>query len=163
MALYGIRAYALNGKRTSSLMAFNDKNLLRLPFNVIHCHFCLRHSATLYPVLPPCLHSEQKFVSATSPTFPMGDLGGNVNTLLLLKSKKTATHPCSGLFTHALPPLCTPKSAESCAVLCCAMRTSAQTFGKDTIKNGKRKAESEKLFIFYKKKRPEGRLRNCKL
>ena len=33
IALNGIRAYALNGKRTSSLMAFNGKNLLRLPFS----------------------------------------------------------------------------------------------------------------------------------
>ena len=41
-------------------------------------------------------------------------------------------------------------SAVFGVVLCCAMRTSTQTFGKDTTKNGKRKAESEKLFIFFR-------------
>ena len=156
MAFNDIRAYALNGKRTSSLMAFNDKNLLRLPFsdqrerlpfNVIHCHFCLRHSATLYPVLPPCLHSEQKFVSATSPTFPMGDLGGNVNTLLFLKSKKTVTHPCNGLFIRTLPQLGTPIPAESSAELCGGLCTSTQTFGKDRKKNSKCKMQSVKLEV----------------
>ena len=76
MSVYGIQwhsGFALNGKRTSSLMAFNDKNLLRLPFNVIHCHFCLRHSllTTHYSL-----------------------------------TKKTATHPCNGLFySHTPAPL----------------------------------------------------------
>ena len=58
MAFNGIRAYALNGKRTSSLMAFNGKNLLRLPFSdqrerlpfiAIHCHFFV--STTNYSLL----------------------------------------------------------------------------------------------------------------
>ena len=33
----------------------------------------------------------------------MGDLGGNVNAAAFCKSKKTATHPCSGLLSAHAP------------------------------------------------------------
>ena len=69
---------------------------------------------------------------------------------------------------HTLPRADTPKTAESLAWLCCAWCTFAQTLGKDTIKNGKRKAENGKLFIFFrfslvvrKRKRRQTERRDC--
>ena len=64
-------------------------------------------------------------------------------------TKKTATHPCSGLFIRALPPLCTPILAEFLAGLCGDKCTFTQTFGKDRKNNSKCKMQSAKLFRIY--------------
>ena len=130
MAFNGIRSLrSLNGILWHSMTVFFPfchslpfSNLwLRLPFrakspNVIHCHFCLRHSLLT-------THSSL--------------------------TKKTATHPCSGLFIRALPPLCTPILAEFLAGLCGDKCTFTQTFGKDRKNNSKCKMQSAKIKISF--------------
>ena len=72
-----------------------------------------------------------------------------LSSLVSHLTKKTATHPCSGLFIRALPPLCTPILAEFLAGLCGDKCTFTQTFGKDRKNNSKCKMQSAKIKISF--------------